>query len=143
MRLPGPLERDITARPPELTRSRWLHLGAVGVHVYTASGAALALLIVLAAVDGDAVRALAYASGMRTSLRLLAPADFEKAYALLYQAASHLDAAASRSSAENTPCAACRSASCPPRRSRYDEPAPHRPRKGLPNVPALFALRRQ
>ena len=58
-RLPGPLERDITATPPELTRSRWLHLGAVGVHVYTASGAALALLIVLAAVEGHAVKALA------------------------------------------------------------------------------------
>ena len=56
MRLPGPLERDITARPPELRRSRWLHLGAVGVHIYTASGAALALLIVLAAVDGDKVQ---------------------------------------------------------------------------------------
>jgi len=34
-------------------------MGAVGVHVYTASGAALALLIVLAAVEGNAVRALA------------------------------------------------------------------------------------
>ena len=37
---------------------RWLWLRAAAVHVYTASGAVLALLIVLAAVDGDVVRAL-------------------------------------------------------------------------------------
>jgi phosphatidylcholine synthase len=36
----------------------WLRLAAAGVHVYTACGAALAFLIVLAAFDGDPVRAL-------------------------------------------------------------------------------------
>ena len=60
--------QDITATPelqipelqvPELHQSRRLTLGAGAVHVYTASGAALALLIVLAAVEGDAVKALA------------------------------------------------------------------------------------
>lgn len=36
----------------------WQRAGAGAVHLYTASGSALALLIVLAAVNGDAVRAL-------------------------------------------------------------------------------------
>jgi phosphatidylcholine synthase len=36
----------------------WLRVAAAGVHVYTACGAALAFLIVLAAFDGDPVRAL-------------------------------------------------------------------------------------
>jgi len=38
--------------------SGWLRAGAGAVHLYTASGTALALLIVLAAIEGDAVRAL-------------------------------------------------------------------------------------
>ncbi len=40
------------------TTSAWQRAGAAAVHVYTASGAALALLIVLAAIDGDVERAL-------------------------------------------------------------------------------------
>jgi phosphatidylcholine synthase len=40
------------------TTSGWWRLGAGAVHVYTASGAVLALLIVLAAVGGDEARAL-------------------------------------------------------------------------------------
>ena len=36
----------------------WLRVAAAGVHVYTACGSALAFLIVLAAFDGDPVRAL-------------------------------------------------------------------------------------
>ena len=36
----------------------WPRLRAVAVHAYTASGSVLALLIVLAAIEGDAVRAL-------------------------------------------------------------------------------------
>ena len=36
----------------------WLRLAAAAVHVYTACGSALALLIVLAAIDGEPVRAL-------------------------------------------------------------------------------------
>ena len=38
--------------------SVWLRLAAAAVHVYTACGSALALLIVLAAFDGEPVRAL-------------------------------------------------------------------------------------
>ncbi len=38
--------------------SPWLRLRAFAVHLYTASGAVLALLIVVAAVGGDVVRAL-------------------------------------------------------------------------------------
>ena len=38
--------------------SPWLRVGAGAVHLYTASGAVLALLIVLAAIDGNAVAAL-------------------------------------------------------------------------------------
>jgi phosphatidylcholine synthase len=38
--------------------SSWLRVGAGAVHLYTASGVVLALLIVLAALEGNAVRAL-------------------------------------------------------------------------------------
>ena len=38
--------------------SPWLRLRAFAVHLYTASGAVLALLIVVAAINGDVVRAL-------------------------------------------------------------------------------------
>jgi phosphatidylcholine synthase len=41
-----------------MTRASWPRLRAVAVHAYTASGSVLALLIVLAAIEGDAVRAL-------------------------------------------------------------------------------------
>lgn len=41
-----------------MTSSRWQRLRAAAVHCYTASGTVLALLIVVAAVEGDAVRAL-------------------------------------------------------------------------------------
>jgi len=40
------------------TESRRLRLAGLAVHIYTASGSVLALLVVLAAVDGDAIRAL-------------------------------------------------------------------------------------
>jgi len=40
------------------TTSGWWRVGAGAVHVYTASGAVLALLIVLAAIDGNESRAL-------------------------------------------------------------------------------------
>ncbi|RJK95438.1 CDP-alcohol phosphatidyltransferase family protein [Vallicoccus soli] len=40
------------------TTTAWQRAGAAAVHVYTASGAVLALLIVLAAIDGDVERAL-------------------------------------------------------------------------------------
>ena len=40
------------------TTSGWQRAGAAAVHLYTASGAVLALLIVLAAVQGDVTRAL-------------------------------------------------------------------------------------
>ena len=40
------------------TTSGWQRAGAAAVHLYTASGAVLALLIVLAAVAGDVTRAL-------------------------------------------------------------------------------------
>ena len=43
---------------PESSPTPWHLASAVAVHVYTASGAVLALLIVLAAFDGDAVWAL-------------------------------------------------------------------------------------
>ncbi len=42
-----------TARKP-----RWSQVGAFAVHLYTASGAVLAFLIVLAAVRGDVLQAL-------------------------------------------------------------------------------------
>ena len=40
------------------SRPSWPKIRAAAVHAYTASGSVLALLIVVAAVDGDAVRAL-------------------------------------------------------------------------------------
>jgi phosphatidylcholine synthase len=40
------------------TPTAWPRMRAIAVHAYTASGSVLALLIVLAAFDGDAVRAL-------------------------------------------------------------------------------------
>ena len=43
--------------------SGWWRAGAAAVHVYTASGAVLALLIVLAAVGGDEGRALRLGPG--------------------------------------------------------------------------------
>ncbi|RBY96663.1 CDP-diacylglycerol O-phosphatidyltransferase [Blastococcus sp. TF02-8] len=46
------------AAPPAETFSRRLRLAGAAVHLYTASGSVLALLIVLAALDGDAVTAL-------------------------------------------------------------------------------------
>jgi len=45
------------AQPPA-TWSKRLRLAGLAVHVYTASGSVLALLIVVAAFDGDAIRAL-------------------------------------------------------------------------------------
>ncbi len=42
----------------ENTDPPWFRLRAVAVHLYTASGAVLALLILIAAYEGDAVRAL-------------------------------------------------------------------------------------
>jgi phosphatidylcholine synthase len=42
----------------ENTNPPWFRLRAVAVHLYTASGAVLALLILVAAFQGDAVRAL-------------------------------------------------------------------------------------
>lgn len=41
-----------------MQRTLWLRAGAGAVHLYTASGVVVALLIVLAALEGDAVRAL-------------------------------------------------------------------------------------
>lgn len=41
-----------------MQRTLWLRAGAGAVHLYTASGVVLALLIVLAALEGNAVRAL-------------------------------------------------------------------------------------
>lgn len=40
------------------THSSWAEVGAAAVHLYTASGAVLAFLIVLAAIQGNAVQAL-------------------------------------------------------------------------------------
>lgn len=40
------------------TESRRLRLAGLAVHVYTASGSVLALLVVVAAIDGNAIRAL-------------------------------------------------------------------------------------
>ena len=52
--LPGPAADDVV--PPSFPRG--LRLAGAAVHLYTASGTVLALLIVLAAFDGDAVAAL-------------------------------------------------------------------------------------
>ena len=43
---------------PSFVPSRRLRLAGIALHVYTASGSVLALLIVVAAMDGDAIRAL-------------------------------------------------------------------------------------
>ena len=48
------ISQDSSGAPTPL----WLRLRAIAVHLYTASGAVLALLIVVAAVNGDVVRAL-------------------------------------------------------------------------------------
>ena len=44
--------------PAALAPSRRLRLAGIALHAYTASGSVLALLIVVAAMDGDAIRAL-------------------------------------------------------------------------------------
>jgi phosphatidylcholine synthase len=51
---------DISVEDAEIenTDPPWFRLRAVAVHLYTASGAVLALLILVAAFQGDAVRAL-------------------------------------------------------------------------------------
>ena len=52
--------KDLSVEDAELESNdpRWFRLRAVAVHLYTASGAVLALLILGAAFQGDAVRAL-------------------------------------------------------------------------------------
>jgi phosphatidylcholine synthase len=54
--VPGAAPGDETATPPAFPLG--LRLAGAAVHLYTASGSVLALLIVLAAFDGDAVTAL-------------------------------------------------------------------------------------
>jgi phosphatidylcholine synthase len=58
----GHISAEVLQGPPPTPwpaeEARWRRLSASAVHVYTASGSALALLIVLAAIEGDAVRAL-------------------------------------------------------------------------------------
>ncbi len=49
---------DFSSESSEAPVSLWLRLRAFAVHLYTASGAVIALLIVVAAVNGDVVRAL-------------------------------------------------------------------------------------
>ena len=49
---------DVSQESSGTPTSLWLRLRAFAVHLYTASGAVLALLIVVAAVNGDVVRAL-------------------------------------------------------------------------------------
>jgi phosphatidylcholine synthase len=49
---------DVSQESSGTPTSLWLRLRAFGVHLYTASGAVLALLIVVAAINGDVVRAL-------------------------------------------------------------------------------------
>ncbi|NMV21806.1 CDP-diacylglycerol O-phosphatidyltransferase, partial [Vibrio parahaemolyticus] len=44
--------------PYQTPGHRWFRLRAIAVHLYTASGVVLALLILAAAFEGDAVRAL-------------------------------------------------------------------------------------
>lgn len=55
---PAPSNSYDDEPPHSLRTSSWLRLGAGAVHVYTASGVVVALLIVLAALEGAAVRAL-------------------------------------------------------------------------------------
>lgn len=49
---------DVSQDSSGTPTSLWLRLRAIAVHLYTASGAVLALLIVVAAINGDVVRAL-------------------------------------------------------------------------------------
>ena len=49
---------DVSQESSDTPTSLWLRLRAFAVHLYTASGAVLALLIVVAAINGDVVRAL-------------------------------------------------------------------------------------
>ncbi len=49
---------DVSQESSGTPTSLWLRLRAFAVHLYTASGAVLALLIVVAAINGDVVRAL-------------------------------------------------------------------------------------
>ena len=49
---------DVSQESSGTPASLWLRLRAFAVHLYTASGAVLALLIVVAAINGDVVRAL-------------------------------------------------------------------------------------
>ena len=58
---PSPWEFPLTAHEvadPTFVPSRRLRLAGIALHAYTASGSVLALLIVVAAMDGDAIRAL-------------------------------------------------------------------------------------
>ena len=54
------MNKDLSVEDAEIenTNPPWFRLRAVAVHLYTASGAVLALLILVAAFQGDAVRAL-------------------------------------------------------------------------------------
>jgi phosphatidylcholine synthase len=54
------VNKDLSVEDAEIenTNPPWFRLRAVAVHLYTASGAVLALLILVAAFQGDAVRAL-------------------------------------------------------------------------------------
>ena len=56
-RLGVPLTTHEVAHPTFVPSKR-LRLAGIALHVYTASGSVLALLIVIAAMDGDAIRAL-------------------------------------------------------------------------------------
>jgi len=53
----APLTTQEAAREPYVGSVR-VRLAGFGVHVYTASGSVLALLIVVAAMDGEVIRAL-------------------------------------------------------------------------------------
>jgi phosphatidylcholine synthase len=55
---PGEVPPTVNAGPGGAGFSRRLRLAGAAVHLYTASGSVLALLIVVAALDGDAVTAL-------------------------------------------------------------------------------------
>jgi phosphatidylcholine synthase len=54
----GPVPPSVDPVPEPAVFSRRLRLAGAAVHLYTASGSVLALLIVIAAFDGDAVTAL-------------------------------------------------------------------------------------
>jgi phosphatidylcholine synthase len=65
---PGDVQREVAGRlmPADTegiimlrrTENPWITIGAAAVHLYTASGVVLAFLIVLAAIQGDALQAL-------------------------------------------------------------------------------------